>query len=114
MPQNRGWSERESLSNVIVPSIRSRNFSVCAALTCKGSIKFEVINRAFNSRTYSAFLESLINELEVQDKGVCVFVMDNAYVYKSSWVKTLIESKRHKLCFLLPYSPFLNLKKLLF
>jgi transposase len=89
-----------------VPTIRARNYSVCAAISVEGVLSYEIRDRAYNRRSFMNFLEDLITKLESQNKGKYVFIMDNATIHRVCEVRTLIESKRYVCEFLPPYSVF--------
>ena len=108
MRRTRGWSEVNTPARVSVPFSRTRNISVCAALTANGPVAYEVRPSAYNANAFASFIESLIEKLNASDSGRCVFIMDNATIHRNSNVKSVIESSGHQIKYLPPYSPFLN------
>ncbi len=47
MRRNRGWSIIGTQANVVVPTLRGRNFSVCAAISIEGVVHSQVRDRAY-------------------------------------------------------------------
>ncbi len=108
MRRGRGWSRVNTPANVTVPSIRTRNFSVCAAISSAGFVLHEVQSQAYNSRSFLNFVSDLMRTLRETRSEPCVIIMDNASIHKNPAIKDLIEFNNHVLLFLPPYSPFLN------
>ncbi|KAF7685165.1 Transposable element Tcb1 transposase [Cucumispora dikerogammari] len=104
-----GRSLRGTRSVHQVRNIRSRNISVCCAMTKLGIEKYKTQTTAFNRETFSEFIASLIVHINREHAGsLFVFVLDNVPFHHSVEIATLIENSGHRLLFLPPYSPFLN------
>ena len=82
MRRNRGWSRRGSPANVNVSTIRSKNYSVCAAISSEGILIHEVRDKAYTGRSFSNFLEDLLKKLDEINLMNCVVVMDNATIHR--------------------------------
>ncbi len=108
MRRGRGWSKVNTPANTTVPSIRTRNFSVCAAITSNGPLHHEILSQAYNTRCFLNFISDLMRILRQGNMGSCVIIMDNASIHKNPSIKDLVEYNGHRLLFLPPYSPFLN------
>ena len=94
---------------MVVPAVRSRNFSLCAALSCQGLINYDVIDRAFRATDFREFLEGLIDLLKTEHENEkFIFIADNASIHKVRNIRELVEAVGFILLFLPPYSPFLN------
>lgn len=103
-----GRSKRGSSPLQHTQSIRSRNISVCCAMTKNEILIFKRQSCAFNTETFSSFINELIELLEQRDLKNMVFIMDNVAFHKSPICTELIISAGHDIKFLPPYSPFLN------
>lgn len=92
----------------MVPNVRSRNFSVCCAMS-KGGLLFKKISTsAFNSESFLGYIDDLFIYLTSMNLQQCLIIMDNVKFHKSRGVIRFFEQSAHKLLFLPPYSPFIN------
>jgi transposase len=103
-----GRSTRGRIASMVVPALRTRNFSCCSAMSKDGMLHYRVETRPFNTGRMIAFLEELCQQLESIGKRECVFILDNVAFHRSSQVREFIEGAQHTIMFLPPYSPFLN------
>ena len=108
MRRNRGWSRRGSPANVNVSTIRSKNYSVCAAISSEGILIHEVRDKAYTGRSFANFIEDLLKKLDEMNLMNCVVVMDNATIHRVGETKRLFDNTGHTIHYLPPYSPFLN------
>jgi transposase len=114
MRTRRGRSIRGSPAVITVPSIRTRNISVCACVSKLTTVSYMVSHRPFNTESFVDYMKLLCDKLERDGKTGVKIVADNVAFHKSLAVKSLIESKGHSMLFLPPYSPFLNMIENLF
>lgn len=91
-----------------VKAIRSKNYSISAAITKSGLIRFKTINKAFTGESYSDFILEVLEILQATSQLGFTFIMDNCAIHKVSSVRSFIENSGHNLLFLPPYSPQLN------
>ena len=91
-----------------VRAIRSKNISICAAITKNGIVSFEVKDCAYNADRFAVFLEMMC--MKLHDNGVTNgrIIMDNASIHKSDKHKLLLHDYGFELIFLPAYSPQLN------
>jgi hypothetical protein len=97
-----------------VGALRSRNFSVCAAMNHNSLFFFEIQDRPYNAEHYSGFLSQLFDHLSREGITGAHLVMDNVRFHHSEQVTYLIEAHQHNAVFLPPYSPFLDPNEELF
>lgn len=95
-------------ANHQVRNIKTRNISVCCAISKTGVIKYTAQNSAFNTQTFQVFMEELVLDVFSRDINQAVFIMDNVRFHKVSAIRNLIENKGYNILYLPPYSPFLN------
>ena len=91
-----------------VRSIRSRNVSVCCAITKNDVHKYAAQTSAFNIPSFQNFIQELVNEYALSNNTNVAFIMDNVRFHKNALIRSCIENKGFKLLYLPPYSPFLN------
>ena len=92
----------------IVPGLRTKNISICCAMSKQGVLHYKKQTRAFNKATFVDFLNEIFQffrEMGVTDR---IIVLDNVPFHKSTEVKQLIADEGHSVRYLPPYSPFLN------
>lgn len=99
----RGTSPRKT-----VRTIRSKNYSISAAITKKGILYYKVINKAFNSDEYLQFIFCVLNKMETESMTGYTFIMDNCTIHKVASIKSIILNSNNNLLFIPPYSPQLN------
>jgi transposase len=85
-----------------------KNISVCAAVNSSCVLKFTQQNQSFNSESFLELLKELCVLIENKRMGSVVLICDNVPFHKVIHVNNFVASKRHRLLFLPPYSPFLN------
>ncbi|KAF7694673.1 hypothetical protein CDIK_2045 [Cucumispora dikerogammari] len=113
MRTRRGRTLRtRAVHNVSAP--KSRNISVCCSMNKYRIFKYLSQTRAYNTDSFINYILFLIEEMSILDILGAVFVMDNVPFHKCTIIKQTIESARHHVLYLLPYSPFLNLIENLF
>jgi transposase len=91
-----------------IRAIRSKNFSISAAMAKNTLLFYEVIDRPYNGERYYMFLHDLLRILREKNLTSMILVMDNLPVHKVDIIKNLIIQNGHNLVFLPPYSPQLN------
>ncbi|KAI5151745.1 hypothetical protein ENBRE01_2355 [Enteropsectra breve] len=101
-----GRSLRGTTPIHLVPNIRSRNISVCAAINKDGIVKYSAETRAYNSATFKDFIISLIEQLNQQGCMDGIFIMDNVPFNKVHDIQLCAEQRNFKIQFLPPYSRF--------
>jgi transposase len=104
MRSTRGRAPKGKRAIQLVPTLRSRNISVCCAMSKKGAFFFKRQPRVFNTISFCEYLDELLDKFEEQGLENCILIMDN--VHHSQEV--LISRRGHAYCFMPPYSPFLN------
>ena len=108
MRGSHGRSLRGTNAVKVVPGLRSRNISVCCAMSKMGVTLYNVQTTAYNTATFTVFIGSLLKYIESEQSGKSAIILDNVPFHKNCNVKEMVESKGHILLFLPPYSPFLN------
>jgi transposase len=92
----------------VVPTIRSRNVSVCCAMNRHGIVGYKTQTRAYNSESFGEFIRFLISELQNKNIQNAVFIMDNVAFHKTDVINNIVVESGYEILFLPPYSPFLN------
>ena len=90
----------------VIAGLRSSNVSVCCAISKTGIINFQVQTTPYNTETFTAYINSLVEA--IVNRGPFVIIMDNVPFHKARQIREIIESRSHLLLLLPPYSPFLN------
>lgn len=108
MRLSRGRSLSGTRANCHVPTIRSKNNSVAAAMSMTGLQYFRVQERPYNKELFGSFIDELF--LDLQEKGLhgMTIVMDNVPFHRADIIRQKFENSGHSLLYLPPYSPFLN------
>lgn len=91
-----------------VTTVRSRNFSVCAACKSNKLLYFEVKEGGYNGETYGNYLANLLQMLKTDNLQNQVIICDNVAFHKMAQIRELVKNNNHELFFLPPYSPQLN------
>jgi transposase len=94
--------------NLVVPTNRGRNISICAAMSADGFIAHRVQLGAYNAALFCDFLEILFVRLREVGRINCRIVLDNVRFHHCAVVRDFVERAGHMLHFLPPYSPMLN------
>jgi transposase len=92
----------------IVKRIRSRNYSICAAMASDSLYFFEIQDCAYNTEHFKQFISQLCDHLAADEITDAYLVMDNVRFHKTQEVRDLIEERGHNVLYLPPYSPFLD------
>lgn len=111
MRNRRGRAPKGHRAITTVPSIRSRNISVCAAINLNGVKNFQIETTAYNSLKFSEFVKEFCTKLKMNGISQAVLVMDNVPFHKTKDVELVVTGLRDisiKILYLPPYSPFLN------
>ena len=105
---SRGRSLIGSPALAIVPSIRSRNISICCGMNRNGIIYYKTSTRAFNGEVFIEFIREL--KIKLQEAGVinAILIMDNVRFHRMTDVQNSIIEQDLNFLYLPPYSPFLN------
>lgn len=108
MRSKRGRSPSGTPAVHVVSGIRTRNISICCAMTRNGIVKYDSQTSAFKTSTFADFIDSLLDYMKLNIPNGVV-IMDNVPFHKSHIIKEKFENNENvKLLFLPPYSPFLN------
>lgn len=91
-----------------VRALRSRNYSVSAAINRDGVLFFKTINQPYNGERYELFLNELFEILRSRGIKNANIVLDNCSIHKVKAVMETIKQHGHHVLFLPPYSPQLN------
>jgi len=105
---NYGRSQIGSPARKIVSSIRSRNYSVSAAITKLGLLFHQTLKTSLNGNLYRDFVTALMKKMNELRMTNCTLIMDNCTIHKVVGIRDVIEANGHNLMFLPPYSPQLN------
>ncbi|KAF7689862.1 hypothetical protein CDIK_2813 [Cucumispora dikerogammari] len=92
----------------VVRSIRSKNHSICAAISKSGIIHYSSQKQAFNGDSFINFLSELFKKKSERRMFNFTFIMDNVAFHKIIKVKEIIAENGHTILFLPPYSSQLN------
>ena len=103
-----GRSMKGTKCHKVVPQIRSRNYSVCAAMSESSLYFFEIQDKPYNSDHFVGFLTQLFQHLAEDGITGAHLVMDNVRFHHNAGVENLIRAHSHNLVFLPSYSPFMN------
>lgn len=103
-----GRSLRGTNAVQVVPGLRSRNISVCCAITKHGVAIYNAQTTAYNTFTFTSFITSLLSFIKTENRGKSGIIMDNVPFHKHHGIKEMIENEGHIVVYLPPYSPFLN------
>ena len=103
-----GRSLRGTRAVQVVPSLRSRNISICCAMNNHQIVYYCAQTKPYNKELFCEFLGLLFEMLRLRGIEHTVLVMDNVPFHKCSNVQVLIEKNGNRVIFLPPYSPFLN------
>lgn len=91
-----------------ITTVRSKNFSICAAIKKNGLFCFHVKDRPYNSESFLFYIRDLIAKFENENLKNMTIICDNVSFHKSNEIKEIIDHNGHNLVFLPPYSPQLN------
>jgi transposase len=108
MRARRGRSLRGTPATHVVPSLRTRNISVCCAMNTTGILFYEAKTRAYNGAFFQEYLTHLTEAIQNRELTNATIIMDNVPFHHSGAAREIIENAGHSLAFLPPYSPFLN------
>jgi hypothetical protein len=99
MRSSRGYSRKGEAASIRVPSLRSRNISICAVMNKIGMYSYKVSNYPFNSECFYGYLTEIF--IGILESGLtnCIFVFDNATIHKTQNIIQLVESNGHQLIF---------------
>ncbi|KAF7685700.1 Insertion element IS630 uncharacterized 39 kDa protein [Cucumispora dikerogammari] len=92
----------------VVRSIRSKNYSICAAISKGGIIHYISQKQSFNGDSFINFLSELFRKMTKRRMFGFTFIIDNVVFHKAIRVKEPIEENEHIILFLPPYSLQLN------
>lgn len=98
-----------------VPSLRSRNISVIAAMGKDGILHWKVLNGNCNAEKFTVS----VNELAIARDGInlglnTTLIMDNLSAHKTGLVRARMEEQHFHFHYLPAYSPFHNPIEMLF
>jgi hypothetical protein len=82
-----------------VRSIRSKNYSIAAAVSKFGILNFKTFEGAYNGVRFRLFLNDLFEKLRVMGIERAILVMDNVSFHKMSEIRSLIELIDISYCF---------------
>lgn len=105
---NYGRSQIGTTPRKTVRAIRTKNYSISAAVSKDRLLYYEVKNESYNGERYLNFIEDFLNIMRSQNLNDMILIMDNLPVHKMQPIKNIVEQNGHILRFLPPYSPQLN------
>lgn len=108
MRTKRGRAVRGSTPMVTVPALRSKNFSVCCAMSKTGLLYKEINHCAYNSTSFLGYLTNFFSFLRSNNLENCVIVLDNVAFHKCSSVLQGFLASGNSVLFLPAYCPDLN------
>lgn len=94
-----GYSEKVTPAHKKVPQIRTKNYSVCAAMKHNSLFYFRIQDKPYNADNFKEFLNELFYWLDETEIIGAYLIMDNVRFHKTDEVKELCE-ERGKLRFL--------------
>jgi transposase len=108
MRRKRGRSLSGERATMTVSTIRSRNISVCCAMSKSGAFFYKKQDKAFNTESFSLFLDDFLAKIELEGVSNAILVLDNVPFHRTQVIREKVEGRSCRLMFLPPYSPFLN------
>jgi hypothetical protein len=103
-----GRSLKGDRANQIVQKLRTRNISVCCAMSKMGTVHYKQQNFPFNAITFKEYLVELFEKFAQKGINEAILVMDNVRFYKVAEIKRMVEEAGHEIKLLPRYSPCLN------
>ncbi|KAF7693573.1 hypothetical protein CDIK_2293 [Cucumispora dikerogammari] len=95
----------------VVRSIRTKNHSICAAISRDGIIHYSSQKQAINRDSFINFLSELFKKMTRRRTFNFTFIMNKVFFHKIIGVRELIEENEHIIIFLSPNSPNKTLSK---
>lgn len=86
-----GQAPRGNRAIKIVPGIRTKNISICAAMNISGIQLYEVQQNSYNSSKFTEFLKKVCDILKEKCIIPCTIVLDNVAFHKTNDVKEIIK-----------------------
>lgn len=114
MRQFYGRSPVNMPARLEVPRLRSKNFTVVAAMSKTCLFHFTVLDGPCNGAIFLEYIGELIDYIKTQvlthdGNESAYLIMDNASIHKTRDIRQRLEDEeRVKIKFLPPYSPFFN------
>ena len=105
---NRGRAKVGESARLVKPLIRSKNFSVMAAIARTGIVHYEVLDGHGNSERFRQFLHGLQEQCLQMNLRDPIIIMDNVSFHRSAIVLEDMAVLGLNYKFLPPYSPFFN------
>ena len=102
MRTTRGRSLVGTPAIMTIPSLHSRNISICCAMNKNGIIHFSSQSKPFNSDSFQIFIGNLLKTLNDKNMNDGVFIMDNVRFHKSKEVQRVITESTYSVLFLPP------------
>jgi hypothetical protein len=81
--------------HVIVPVIRSRNFSLTTMMSMNGLAFHHMQDHTFNTQSFHLFLVDFFGYLTAHDIGNVTIVMDNVKFHKRASISVVVNSYGH-------------------
>ncbi|KII63775.1 hypothetical protein RF11_12289 [Thelohanellus kitauei] len=100
MRTSHGRSKIGSPAIHVVPNLRSRNISICAAMNVNGMLLHKWHDRAFNRDLFGNYIDELLEKIRALN-------IEHATICEK--ISRQIREEGHTLLFLPPYSSFVNL-----
>lgn len=104
----RGRAIKGSSAYLQVPAIRTKNFSVLAAMNKYNMLFYKIFDKPLNGEDFKSGLVELKNECFIKGINNPVFLLDNARIHHYTNLIDSLGDLNINLEFLPPYSPFLN------
>jgi len=108
MRSRRGRAPKGQAAVHVVPGLRSKNISLCCAMSKQGMLHYKKVCGAFNRVSFAEFLDDIFEKFREMRVTNRILVMDNVPFHKCTEVRQRIVDEGHRVHLLPPYSPFLN------
>jgi transposase len=108
MRSKSGRSPRGQRAVQVVPNLRTRNISICCAISKQGTFFHKKQSFPFNKESFNQYILELLEKFEEKGLKNVILIMDNVRFHRNVEVQEKITASGHYIKFLPPYSPFLN------
>jgi transposase len=95
--------------NITVPNIRTKNISVCCAISRNTMLHKKISHSSYNAEKLNVYILEVFEILRNLNLNNCCFIMDNVAFHKCSSIRNLFSEHNHRLVYLPPYSPSFNI-----
>jgi len=105
MYSQRGWGIKGEKLVKRRESVRSKRYSIIAAVSCHRLVAYRMVPGSVNNRIFASFLK---DDVFPQLNSPQHLLVDNASMHRTLHVRETVENGGHRLLFNLPYIPELN------